>query len=111
MKKFLILYWANAQAMEHRENASDEEKQKDMGEWFEWVGRNAKNFVDEGNPVAKNTRITTGKGVEEVSNEVSGYSIVQAENKEAALKILQWNPHTTVEWSYIELMEIVDIEM
>lgn len=111
MKKFLLIYWANLEAFERWKDMSEQQQKQEMQEWFEWMQENSENFVDAGNPVGKNTRVTNNNTVEEVSNEVAGYSILSAKDKNDALKILKWNPHTKTQGTYIELMEIVDMEM
>ena len=65
-------------------------------------------LVDEGNPVAGNKRITNS-GVSDERNEVGGYSIIQAENHEAACELLSGNPHFKAPGAYIEVMEIVEM--
>ena len=82
--------------MQHWGNTTDEQKEQDMQNWFTWMQKHADTFADEGNPVGKNTRVFYGNKQEEVSNEIAGYSILLAEEKEQALEILKENPHTTV---------------
>ncbi len=82
-----------------------------MQEWVEWMTEHSDSFVDPGNPVWKNTRVSSDNTIEECSNEIAGYSILSAPDKDAALEILGSNPHTKTVGAYIELMEIVDMQI
>lgn len=74
------------------------------------MDKNAQHLVDPGNPTGKNTRLRSDGAVDH-SNEVCGYTIIQAEDKESALSILSDSPHMQNSEMYIELMEIIDLEM
>lgn len=111
MKKFLLIYGANAEALEAWKNATEQEQEQDMQDWLKWMQEHSKYFVDGGNPVGKNTRVDSMGQAKECSNEMAGYSIISVKDKQEALEILKENPHTKTPGSYIELMEIVDMEM
>jgi hypothetical protein len=109
MKKFLVLYMAPQEApKEMMQTMTPESQEQEMKVWMEWINAHAANFVDQGNPVGKNTRITTS-GATEISNEVMGYGIMQADSKEAVLEIMKGGPHLTMSQSYTEVMEIVEM--
>lgn len=111
MKQFLVLYGATAKALEQWKEQSPEEGEKDMREWGEWMRKNAGHMVDAGNPVGGNTRLESDNSAQEHSNEVCGYTIIKAEDKKHAIEILSDSPHTKNSEMYIELMEIIDMEM
>ncbi len=90
------------------ENMSDEDKQKDTEAWVKWMEEHKDSFVDMGNPVAENKRVTNN-GVSDEKNEVGGYSIIQAENYEAACAMFVDSPHNKEVGAYVEVMEITDI--
>ncbi len=81
-----------------------------MQTWFKWMQEHSEYFVDEGNPVGKNTRVSNNNNATDFSNEIAGYAIISVKDKEEALEILKTNPHTQTPGTYIELMEIVDVE-
>jgi hypothetical protein len=108
MKKFIVLFMAPAEAMKQMSNATPEEQQKIMQEWMGWMDKYQTHFVDTGAPAGKNTRV--GKqSSEEVSNEVSGYSIMQSESKEELIKILQENDHFALPGAYVEVMDWIEL--
>lgn len=88
------------------EETSAEDRKKSMGEWGMWMKNHMADFADSGAPVGKNTQITTG-GASDMSNDIGGYSIVQAETKEAAAKLFADNPHLKLPGAVVDLMEIV----
>lgn len=88
------------------EETSKEEREKGMAEWGTWMKKNMAIFADMGGPTGKNMQVTPS-GVSQVSNDIGGYSIVQAESAEAAAKMLADNPHFHLPGSVIDLAEIV----
>lgn len=106
MKKFLILYCATPEMLKQWSAMSEEEGKKGMEEWTQWQEAHKDALVDPGMPVGKNTRLSM-EGSEEVSNAVCGYSVLQAESKEDAAKILADNPHTKQAGAYLEVMELI----
>lgn len=111
MEKFLVIYGASAKALKEWENQSAEEGEKDMEKWIAWMGENASHLVDPGNPVGKNTRLHADGRAEEKANEMCGYLILQANDRNHAIEILKSSPHTQNSEMYIELMNVVDMEM
>lgn len=108
MKKFLVIYAATPETLKRWSTMTQEEGQKEMEEWMVWQNANAANIVEPGNPAGKNTRLTA-EGAQEVPNEICGYTVVAAESKEDAIKILSGNPHLKQEGTYIEVMNIVEM--
>lgn len=89
---------------------SEEDRKKGMEEWGVWMKKHAADFTDMGGPTGKNTRITKSGGTE-VSNDIGGYSIIQAESKEAVVAMLADNPHFSMPGATVEVMEIVPVGM
>lgn len=108
MKKFLALYGASAELLEQWKDMSQEDGEKEMAEWMKWMETHESALIDAGNPVGKNMRINNN-GASDVSNEICGYTILQAESHEDASKMLSSNPHVVPQWAYIELMEITEM--
>ena len=90
------------------ETSSAEDRKKGMEEWGAWMKKNMAIFADMGGPTGKNMQITPS-GMTQVSNDIGGYSIVQAESAEAVAKLLANNPHFHLPGSTIDLAEIVSM--
>lgn len=108
MKKYLALYNMPTEGFAKFNNASDEEKQKEMEEWMRWMEAHKDSFADEGNPSGGNHRVTKD-GASPMPNEVGGYSIVKAESHEAACAIFADSPHLNEPGAYVEVMEITEM--
>lgn len=93
MKKFIVLYHAPVDAMEQTANISPEDQQKGMQEWMNWAQRVGNKLVDMGQPLMNGQQLTP-QGVSRSSDKnVSGYSILEAENLEEAKSLLDGHPH------------------
>lgn len=106
MKEFLVLYCATQTTLEKWKTMTQEDGRAYMEEWMQWQEAHKDALVQPGNPVGKNTRLTADTS-EDTANEVCGYSVVIAESKEEAMKVLADNPHTKQEGTYLEVMELV----
>ena len=73
---------------------SEEEAKKVMAAWEKWMQTNGPAIVDGGNPVGRAVTIATSGGVSEGAgaNPVSGYSIIKADNMDAAVAIAKGCP-------------------
>lgn len=85
-----------------------EEGQKAMAAWMAWFGSMGDAVVDPGNPVGMSSTVSSG-GVEDNggANPVSGYSIVMAADKDAAIALAKGCPQ--VENGSVEIAEIVEM--
>ena len=109
MKKFLVIYGMSPEAMQsYMSSTSEEQKQAEMEEWGAWMEAHKDMMVDPGNPVGKNTRIS-GAEATETSNDIMGYGICSAADKETVVTALMSGPHTKMPGSYTEVMEIIDM--
>ncbi len=109
MKKFIAMYMMPSAAMqEMMKNTTTEERQEGMQKWMTWMEENKAHLADQGSAFGKNTRVTKD-GSEEISNDMGGFSIIQAESKEDAIAIVQTSPNFDMEGGYIELMEMLDM--
>ena len=79
-----------------------------MEEWTNWMKERAGNFVDMGAPAGKTKRVTA-EGVSDVKNEVTGYSIVQAQSHEEAAKMFENMPHFQIRGGYVDVMRLADM--
>lgn len=90
------------------EHTSEEEQQKNMREWADWMEKHAASFADSGAPVGKNKQIDM-HGVLDIRNDVGGYAIVQADSIEKACEILQSGPHLKMAGSVCDVMPIMEM--
>ena len=90
------------------ENSTPEDMKEGMDGWMKWADLHKKDIVDLGAPLGKNKRVVKD-GVSSVRNEVSGFSIVQAESHEAAAHIFKDSPHLVIPGAYIEVLEWVEM--
>ena len=110
MKKFLVLYMANAAEFEQMmQNSTPEQRQKGMEAWMKWMGDNKASLVDGGAPLGKTKRVDA-KGASDTKNNIGGYSVVQADSADAATKIIGKNhPHLQMPGAWVEVIEIMPV--
>jgi hypothetical protein len=78
-----------------------------MAAWGAWVTRNADNIVDHGAPLGK-TKKASKSGILNTTNQLTAYTIVQAETHEEAARLFEGHPHFTVfPGEAVEIMEIL----
>ena len=114
MKKFLILYNAplnELDKMMEQMKGNPEAMKEGMDSWMNWMNGMKDNFVDMGAPAAKNKRVTA-QGIEDVRNEVTGYSILQANSLEEAAELINRDPkspHFHIPGAYVEVTELMEM--
>jgi hypothetical protein len=76
-----------------------------MEAWMKWATANQRSIVDKGAPLGKTKRVTS-PGVSDAKNELTAFTIVQAESHEAAAKLFENHPHFTIfPGDAVEVME------
>lgn len=112
MKKYFALYLAPAEETKKMmANFKPEDGEKAMKEWGIWLDAHKGAIVDAGAPMGKTKRVTP-KSVEDARNDVTGYSIVQAESHDEAAKIFQDHPHyNMLPGATIDVMEWIEMSM
>jgi hypothetical protein len=108
MKKFLVLYKAPTSAFEQMKKATPEQQKAGMEAWMAWSKKAAPSIVDMGAPLGKSVRVTAN-GTSPSNNELGGYSIMQAESKEALGEALKGHPHFMMPDGSIEVVELMPI--
>jgi len=106
MKKFLVLYKASNSAFEQMKKSTPEQQKAGMEAWMTWSKKAASSIVDMGAPLGKSIRVTP-TGQSPVTNDLGGYSILQAESKEALAETLKGHPHFMMPESSIEVIELM----
>jgi hypothetical protein len=109
MKKFLVLYKAPTASFEQMMKSTPEQQKAGMDAWMSWSKSAAKAIVDMGAPLGKSLRVTKGGGGSPTTNDLGGYSILQAESKEALAETLKGHPHFMTPDGTIEVVEVMPI--
>jgi len=109
MKKFLAVYLGSASAIAKWKELSEEKRKTleaaGMQAWGKWASGNEKVIVDQGSPLGKTKRITA-QGVSDTRNEITAYTVVEAESHEAAAKMFENHPHFMIfPGDSVEVME------
>jgi hypothetical protein len=108
MKKFLVLYKAPASSFEQMMKATPEQQKAGMEAWMTWEKKAASAIVDTGAPLGKSLRLTK-TGSSPSTNDLGGYSILQAESKEALAETLKGHPHFMTPEGSIEIVEVMAV--
>ena len=88
----MVIYHAPAAWVEQMQQVSPEDMKKGMESWMTWAAGIGDGLVDMGTPLAGGLRMSTS-GSSPSDREVTGYSILQAENMDAAEAMLSGHPH------------------
>jgi len=108
MKKFLVLYKAPNSAFEQMKKATPEQQKAGMEAWMAWGQKAHGAIVDMGAPLGKSLRVTPA-GSSPSTNDLGGYSVLQAESKEALAETLKGHPHFMMPDGTIDVIEIMPI--
>ena len=109
MAKYLVLYSSATSASELMANASSEQMKASMDEWMQWrekASQIAK--IDFGLPLQAVGQISP-EGITKSDSQVSGYSIMEGETKEAIMELLQTHPHLKREGASIDVLEMLSM--
>lgn len=106
MKKFLVLYKASTSAFEQMRKSTPAQQKAGMDAWMTWSKNATSSIVDMGAPLGKSLRVTKG-GAFPNTNDLGGYSILQAESKEALAESLKGHPHLMMPDAVIEVVELM----
>ena len=109
MSKFFVLYLAPVSAIDQMmANSTPEQMKAVMDAWMTWMKNHKSVLADMGAPLGKTQRVTAA-GISSVRNEVTGYTIVEAESHDAAAKMLIGHPHLSVPGAYIDVLSVTAI--
>jgi len=113
MKKFVAIYLGSAEGLAEWK-ATDDETRKErekagMEGWMKWAKDNEASIVDLGSPLGKTKRIDAN-GVSDSKNEITAYTILQAESHEAAAELFANHPHFMIfPGQSVEVMECLPL--
>ena len=115
MKKYMAVFTGTAAAhVKSGWDAMDDATRKareaaGMAAWHKWHADQAGILADGGGPLGK-TKRTDANGVSDISNNIAGYVIVQAESHDAAARLFENHPHFTIfPGDAVEIMECLPI--
>jgi hypothetical protein len=107
MKKFLVLYKAPLSAFEQMQKSTPEQQKAGMDAWMAWAKKAGPSIVDMGAPLGKSLRVVQSGTVSPTTNDLGGFSILQAESKEALAESLKGHPHFMMPDGSIEIVEFL----
>ena len=93
MKNFLILYHSPASAMEMMAKVTPEQREAGMKVWMDWKDALGDKLIEMGSPLMPGHEMTTDKTLSTSNSEISGYSIITAEDINHAKELLKGHPH------------------
>ena len=86
--------------------STPEQQKAGMAAWMEWGKKASSAIVDMGAPLGKTLKVTPS-GASPTTNDIGGYSVLQAESKEALAATLKGHPHFMMPESWIEIVEMM----
>jgi hypothetical protein len=92
MTKFVFIYHAPTTPAEAAP-PTPEQMSEAMGEWNAWAGKVGDGLVDFGTPLAGGVRVTADRTVAPSTREVVGYTILEADDLDAAIELAKVHPH------------------
>ena len=113
MKQFLAIYTGAPAAMSLWNELPEQERRSRQAAgvvaWKRWAEDNKKSIVAMGGPLGRTKRIAR-EGINDVRNNMSAFTIVEAESHEAAARLFVNHPHFIIfPGDGVELMECLPI--
>ncbi|MCH7972042.1 MAG: hypothetical protein IH960_13545 [Chloroflexi bacterium] len=92
MTKFIVIYYMPAAVVEQMQSMTPEQMQAGMEPWMKWAEECGDGLVDMGTPLSNGQNVSAS-GSTPSKREVTGFSILQAEDMAAAQAMLTGHPH------------------
>jgi hypothetical protein len=92
-KRFLIIYHAPIDAMTQTANSSPEDMAKGMAMWKAWAKSAGSQLADLGAPLVNGKRLHANGSSTPSSRDVTGYSLLNADDWEEVVDLLSGHPH------------------
>ena len=92
MKKYVVIYYMPADVLAQMQDMTPEQMQAGMEPWMKWAEACGDGLVDMGNPLGGGRNVS-GSGSSASTRDVTGYSILQAEDMASAEEMLKEHPH------------------
>ena len=104
MGRFFVIYYGTPAYMESMAASSPEEMQEGMKKWMAWADSCGEALIDRGTPLGGGLKVSES-GSEPSDKGVLGYSVLEADDMDAAKALLQNYPHIGVPGCEIEVHE------
>ena len=104
MAKFMIMYRSTTSARDQMANATPEQMKAGMDAWMVWAGKAGEAVVDLGAPLAFASH---AGGAASGTDDVTGYSILQADSAAAVTSVLDGHPHLEMPGNSIDILELL----
>jgi hypothetical protein len=83
--------------------------QQGMAAWHGWVEKHKGAIVEMGGPLGK-TKKVDASGIADITNAMTGFTVIRAESQEAAAKLFENHPHFAIfPGQSIEIMPVLPI--
>ena len=92
MPDFVAIYYAPQSVREQAQSMSAEDMQAGMAAWGEWAKECGESLTFPGSALMSGLRLTPS-GSSPRDSDVIGYSVLQADDMEAAVALLEGHPH------------------
>ena len=93
MKNFLVIYNAPAASAEQMAQTTPEQQAQIMEEWMKWKAQAGNAVVDFGAPTLPGHNATSPTSWSHSNNQISGYSILQANSADEVKALFANHPH------------------
>ena len=91
------------------EEARNAKMHEGMAGWKAWVDKHQAAIVGMGGPLGKTKKVSE-RGIEDINNLMSAYTVVRASSHEAAAKMFEKHPHFTIfPGDSVEVMPVLPI--
>jgi hypothetical protein len=113
VKQFLAIYTGTPASIAKWNTMPEHELKQRQAEgvkaWYAWVEKYKASIVAMGGPLGR-TKSISPKGVTDIRNNMTAYTVVQADTHEAAAKLFENHPHFTIfPGDAVELMECMPV--
>ncbi|WP_372729747.1 hypothetical protein [Nocardioides sp.] len=104
MTKFMFIYQSPPMPADAPE-WTQEQMEAELGRWMAWAGRVGEGMVDFGAPLAADAAVTAD-GVTDSQSQISGYTILEAADLDAAKALADGHPHLAMPGASIEILQV-----
>lgn len=113
MKRYLAIFTGSPNAMSQWQSLPEQERHQreaaGLQAWHDWADRHRGSILELGAPLGR-TKSVTRSGITDIRNQMTGYTVVEADSHEAAAKLFESHPHFTIfPGDGVEVMECLPI--
>ena len=92
MAKFMAVFTGTPGAGAQVDEAT---RQRGVEAWGAWMNKHSASVVEGGGPLGKTKRVSKA-GVQDASNNLAAFVVVEAESPDAAARMFEGHPHFTI---------------